>query len=189
DGTGLSAEVMSDKSIVVKPAASAPITQTPGRSTQTALDPPATVEASSDAAPVHLAQAPAQSATEPGTTTPANASDAPHQLTRVEVTGSRLKRIDADGPAPVNVYTRADIDQSGQPSLERFLSSLSEASVSPGEGGVGATTGQGSVQLRGLPLGSTLVLINGRRVQAVGSSSGNFFNLNLIPLAAVERVE
>ncbi|WP_431261858.1 TonB-dependent receptor plug domain-containing protein [Roseateles chitinivorans] len=33
------------------------------------------------------------------------------------------------------------------------------------------------------------MLINGRRVQAVGSSSGNFFNLNLIPMAAVERVE
>nr|WP_269837775.1 TonB-dependent receptor [Paucibacter sp. M5-1]MCZ7879505.1 TonB-dependent receptor [Paucibacter sp. M5-1] len=45
------------------------------------------------------------------------------------------------------------------------------------------------MQLRGLPLGSTLVLINGRRVQAVGSSTGNFFNLNLIPMAAVERVE
>ena len=116
-------------------------------------------------------------------------AEAVTSLSRVEVTGSRLKRIDADGPTPVNVYTKADIDRSGQPSLERFISSLNEASVSPGEGGLGSTTGQGSVQLRGLPLGSTLVLINGRRVQAVGSSSGNFFNLNLIPMAAVERVE
>lgn len=110
-------------------------------------------------------------------------------LSKMEVTGSRLKRIDADGPTPVNVYTRADIDRSGQPTLERFLSSLNEASVSAGEGAAGQTTGQGSVQLRGLPLGSTLVLINGRRVQAVGSSSGNFFNLSLIPMAAVDRVE
>ncbi|WP_231512325.1 TonB-dependent siderophore receptor [Paucibacter sp. KBW04] len=110
-------------------------------------------------------------------------------LSRVEVTGSRLKRIDAEGPAPVNVYTRADLDRSGQPTLERFISSLNEASMSPGEGGLGQTNGQGSVQLRGLPLGSTLVLINGRRVQAVGASSGNFFNLNLIPMAAVERIE
>jgi iron complex outermembrane receptor protein len=45
------------------------------------------------------------------------------------------------------------------------------------------------VQLRGLPIGSTLVLINGRRVQAVGSSAANIFNLNLIPLAAVDRIE
>lgn len=115
--------------------------------------------------------------------------DAVTSLGRVEVTGSRLKRLDVEGPAPVHVYTRADLDRSGQPTLERFVSSLNEASVSPGEGGVGQTVGQGSVQLRGLPLGSTLVLINGRRVQSVGSSSGNFFNLNLIPMAAVERVE
>lgn len=113
----------------------------------------------------------------------------PEELTRVEVTGSRLRRVEVEGPAPVNVYTRQDIEKSGQPSLERFLSTLTEVSMSAGEGGFGSTIGQGTVQLRGLPLGSTLVLINGRRVQAVGSSSGNFFNLNLIPMAAVERVE
>ncbi len=110
-------------------------------------------------------------------------------LNRVVVTGSRLKRIERDGATPVNVYTGGDIKRSGQPTLQQFIASLNEASVSPGEGSYGATTGQGTVQLRGLPLGSTLVLLNGRRVEAVGSSDGNFFNLNLIPMAAVERVE
>lgn len=110
-------------------------------------------------------------------------------LGKVEVTGSRLKRITSEGPTPVYIYSRKDIERSGQPTLERFISSLNESSVSSGEGGMGQTTGQGTVQLRGLPLGSTLVLINGRRLQAVGSSSGNYFNLNLIPMAAVERVE
>ena len=189
DGTGLSAEVMSDKSIVVKPAASVPSTQTPVRGIHAAIGPAGGVEASSDGVPVRLAEGPAPSETDPGTPTSTKSSGSAQQLTRVEVTGSRLKRIDGDGPAPVNIYTRAEIDQSGQPTLERFLSSLSEASVSPGEGGLGQTTGQGSVQLRGLPLGSTLILINGRRVQAVGSSSANFFNLNLIPMSAVERIE
>lgn len=111
------------------------------------------------------------------------------QSQKVQVTGSRLKQVEADGPVPVNTYTREDIDRSGQPSLERFLSGLNEVSMSAGEGGSGTTLGQGTVQLRGLPQGSTLVLINGRRVQAVGSSSANFFNLNLIPLEAVERIE
>lgn len=124
-----------------------------------------------------------------GPASPTEASRATASIERVEVTGSRLKRIDVDGPAPVHVYTRADIDRSGQPTMERFLSSLNEASMSTGEGSSGLTNGQGSVQLRGLPLGSTLVLINGRRVQAVGSSSANFFNLNLVPMAAVDRVE
>ena len=112
-----------------------------------------------------------------------------HEFTRVEVTGSRLRRVDADGPAPVNVYTAKDIERSGQASLQRFLSGLNEVSTSAGEGGFSRTLGQGTVQLRGLPLGSTLVLVNGRKVQAVGSSTGSVFNLNLIPLAAVERVE
>lgn len=124
---------------------------------------------------------------------PASASRGQEELStslhRVEITGSRLKRIDAEGPTPVNVYTRAEIERSGQPTLERFLSGLNEVSMSPGEGGSSQTNGQGSVQLRGLPLGSTLVLVNGRRVQAAGSSPGNFFNLSMIPMAAVERVE
>jgi iron complex outermembrane recepter protein len=46
------------------------------------------------------------------------------------------------------------------------------------------------VQLRGLPVGTTLVLINGRRVPTSGlSADGDIFNLDLIPLAAIERIE
>lgn len=109
---------------------------------------------------------------------------------KIEVTGSRLRRIDRDAALPLNVYGRDEIEKSGQPSLGRFLSGLNEVSMGQGEGSYSAATqGQGNVQLRGLPLGSTLVLVNGRRLQAVGSSSANFFNLNLIPLTAVERVE
>ena len=118
-----------------------------------------------------------------------SASTRPAELQKVDITGSRLARIAAEGPTPVNVYTRDDIDRSGQPTLERFLSSLNEVSSSQGEGSFGGTLGQSTVQLRGLPLGSTLVLINGRRVQAVGSSSADFFDLSLIPMAAIERVE
>jgi len=48
------------------------------------------------------------------------------------------------------------------------------------------------VALRGLPIGSTLVLINGRRLESTSGSqalAGSFFDLNNIPLAAVERIE
>lgn len=185
EGSGLVAERTSDGSIVVRsviaegraptPAASAPVGPVPSARGASVM-----VAALSGAG---------DSSAELDTVSLNEASRAATSLERVEVTGSRLKRIDADGPAPVNVYTRADIDRSGQPTIERFLSSLNEASVATGEGSAGLTNGQGSVQLRGLPLGSTLVLINGRRVQAVGSSSANFFNLNLIPMAAVDRVE
>lgn len=172
-GTGLVAVQMKDGAVVVKlattpavPASGAPL--------------PAAASASAEAA----------SGGDPGN---AVAGDSAHEdssaVAKVEITGTRLKRINAEGPAPVNVYTAKEIEQSGQPNLERFLAGLNEVSVSAGQDGFGATLGQGTVQLRGLPLGTTLVLINGRRVEAVGSSAGDFFNLNLIPMAAIERVE
>lgn len=180
EGSGLVAEVMADGAIVVRlapaPAAASGLLPRSGHAVLTVAD------AAAPAAWPMVDEPPADEA-------PARAAAGADGAQKIQITGSRLKRIAAEGPAPVNVYTREDIERSGQPSLERFLAGLNEASMAPGEGAQGATTGQGAVQLRGLPLGSTLVLINGRRVQAVGSSSANFFNLSLIPLAAVERVE
>ena len=177
-GTGLVAELMKDGAIVVRSAAapggapSAPAGGTPAATSGTEAALAAAAPAGDDG----------------GSTTPGLVRD-DTEVVKVEVTGSRLRRVEVEGPAPVNVYTAKDIAQSGQPNLERFLAGLNEASASAGEGGFGSTAGQGTVQLRGLPLGSTLVLINGRRVEAVGSSLANFFNLNLIPMAAIERVE
>jgi iron complex outermembrane receptor protein len=114
------------------------------------------------------------------------------EMERMVVTGSRLKRIEADSALPVNIYTKEDIERSGQPDVGRFLSTLNEVSMafSGGEAGLGTVGRQSTVQLRGLPAGSTLVLINGRRVQP-GSISTNaaVFNLNLIPVALVDRIE
>lgn len=162
EGTGLDAQQTGDSSFVVRASATSPTTPASG------------IRASTPAAAAGLVEGDRLST---------------ETVTRVEVTGSRLKRINAEGPAPVNVYTAKDIEQSGQPNLERFLAGLNEVSASSGEGGFGSTLGQATVQLRGLPVGSTLVLINGRRVEAVGSSASNLFNLNLIPASAIERVE
>jgi iron complex outermembrane receptor protein len=190
-GTGLVAEQMADGAVVVRPAAAsagAPVLRASGV--------PATGP-SAEAAPGVPGVPAISDAGVPGAT-PGGVNGAAlaggqalddASVVRVEITGTRLKRVEVDGPTPVNVYTAKDIEQSGQPNLERFLSSLNEVSASAGEGAMGSTLGQGTVQLRGLPLGSTLVLVNGRRIEAVGSSSGNFFNLNLIPMAAIERVE
>jgi iron complex outermembrane receptor protein len=179
-GTGLAAEVMKDGVVVVRPAAAAAPTTPAGTSSGTRSDqlPP----------PMQIAAADGGGAPGPASVD-AEGVGSKDPAQRIEVTGSRLKRVAFEGPTPVNTYTREDIDRSGQPNLERFLAGLNEVSMSAGEGGFGSTLGQASVQLRGLPIGSTLVLINGRRVQAVGSAAANIFNLNLIPLAAVERVE
>ncbi|MDP9124092.1 MAG: TonB-dependent receptor plug domain-containing protein, partial [Pseudomonadota bacterium] len=170
EGTGLAAERTGDGSFLVKPAAMPNAAPASG------------VRASAPSVGAALAEgdivATVDSKQDDGAT-----------VTRVEITGTRLKRINAEGPAPVNVYTAKDIEQSGQPTLERFLAGLNEVSAASGEGGFGSTSGQATVQLRGLPVGSTLVLINGRRIQAMGSTADNYFNLNMIPTAAIERVE
>jgi hypothetical protein len=139
NGTGLAAEVMGDGSIVVKLAPGPePISQAKVPSVQAVHSSNDKTETSSGAGLTVLAQAHGlagtQSATDAGTSGSGDTSAGVSQLTPVEITGSRLKRIDSDGPMPVNVYTRADIEKSGQPTLERFLSSLNEASVSSGEG-------------------------------------------------------
>jgi iron complex outermembrane receptor protein len=195
EGSGFELTEMPNGAVVVKapgtqgPAGAAPAAQpdrpSTGQAGTSASGRPGRLEGpGGSSAPV--VQASPLTAADEGS---ARSANAPVSLTRVEVTGTRLKLIDTYGPTPVNVYSRADIERSGQPTLERFLSSLNEAAMSPGEGSLGVTNGQGVVQLRGLPLGSTLVLINGRRVQAAGASGSRFFNLNLIPMAAVERVE
>lgn len=193
EGSGFELTQMPDGAIVVKavsiPRASGTASTSGSRPSATPGQPPA---APSGATPSRKIEPGADKLIQASPATDADAGGAKAgvavSLTRVEVTGTRLKLIDSFGPTPVNVYTRADIERSGQPSLERFLSTLNEA-MSPGEGAQSAPNGQAAVQLRGLPLGSTLVLINGRRVQASGASLSRFFNMNLIPMAAVERVE
>jgi len=103
----------------------------------------------------------------------------------IVVTGTRLGRPSVG--QQVNTYDRERIDESGQGTVAGFLSVLPEVSVSSVESGTVGTT----VNLRGLPFGSTLVLVNGRRVQSASgaTSAFGFFDLSLLPLALVERVD
>jgi len=114
----------------------------------------------------------------------------PLQLEEVVITGSRIPTVAGQGPQDVKIYTREKIEQSGQTTVADFLNTLPEISTSVGQSTYQTVLGGTTVRLRGLPLGTTLVLINGRRVQTSGTqASGDFFDLGNIPLAAVERVE
>ena len=115
------------------------------------------------------------------------------QLERVEITGSSIKRIDAEGALPVQIVTREDIRRSGVTSTEQLLSSISAVSSS---GGTSNSTGAGSstygistISLHGLGDERTLVLVNGRRLAAFAGGGGAAVNVNVIPLAAIDRIE
>ena len=116
---------------------------------------------------------------------------------RVEVTGSSIKRIDAETSLPVQIITRSEIDRLSPQNTEELLRSIS-ATQSNGavqlSSGSGATTsGVSTVSLRGLGARRTLVLVNGRRVAPFGGvAQGNgagAVDVNTIPLAAIERIE
>lgn len=118
------------------------------------------------------------------------AEEDPLQLDTVSVTGTRLKRTDFEGASPIISITREDIDRSGFSTVRELMGTLPQASVSIDESGSNSFLGASTIQLRGLSYGSTLILINGKRVSASSSqASRNFFDLNSIPLEAIDRVE
>ncbi|MDQ6685080.1 MAG: TonB-dependent receptor plug domain-containing protein, partial [Pseudomonadota bacterium] len=115
-------------------------------------------------------------------------------MQRVEVTGSNIKRVDAESVAPVVVITREEIQRTGQPTVADVLRNL----PSNGGGSFGESfsnsfaPGAAGISLRSLGEKTTLVLINGRRVSGYGFAQNlqdSFVDINSIPSAAVERIE
>jgi iron complex outermembrane receptor protein len=138
---------------------------------------------------LQLAQAtPGQTPSPSTVEKPAQRASEP-QLQEVIVTGSRIPTPVGQQVMPVQTYTREDMQQSGQTTVADFLNTLPDVSTSSFGAETGFTTGiagQTTVQLHGLPVGTTLVLLDGQRVQ---TSWFGFFDLSNIPASAVERVE
>ncbi|TAG03600.1 MAG: TonB-dependent receptor [Betaproteobacteria bacterium] len=116
------------------------------------------------------------------------------KVEKVEITGSLIKRVDAETAAPVQIITRQDIERSGAVTIAEVLKMLPATNGGTfNEAGVASfSPGSSAASLRGLGGAATLVLINGRRVAPFGFASGGqvtFVDLNSIPLDATERIE
>ena len=108
---------------------------------------------------------------------------------KIQVTGSRIKRVDMEGALPVTVIDRAAIEFSGQTSVADLLRNTSfnsTGSFRPQSGS--SAQGVSQINLRGLGASRSLVLVDGRRL-ARSPSTGATQDLNGIPAAAVERIE
>ena len=109
------------------------------------------------------------------------------------VTGSRLPSAPAS--SPIVVIDRKEIDARGLTNVEDIIRYLPQnySTVVPGAlFSAARTSEQGAVtaNLRGLGEGSTLVLVNGKRISASPVSSGeNYTDVSTIPFSAIERVE
>jgi iron complex outermembrane receptor protein len=111
------------------------------------------------------------------------------QMETVEVTGSRIKRTDAEGSVPVTVIDRQQLELSGDVSVADYLRNTtfnSFGSFRPQSGSSAQSFAE--LSLRGLGGARTLILIDGRRAP-IAPQAGQGQDLNSIPLAAVERIE
>jgi outer membrane receptor protein involved in Fe transport len=116
-------------------------------------------------------------------------------LDKVTVVGSRIKRAEVEGPAPVTVITRDDIDREGFQTVGDMLQTLTQNTTASFTGDLavsGFTPNAQVVNLRNLGPGLTLTLVNGRRPAQYPqpyNRDNNVVNVKAIPSAIVERVE
>ena len=107
-------------------------------------------------------------------------------LDRIEVTGSRIRSVDAETSQPVLVLSREDIEKQGVTSVAEILSRISANGAGINRTFNNGGDGSAAISLRNLGSSRTLVLVDGRRwVQTLGGS----VDLNTIPAAIVERIE
>ena len=114
-------------------------------------------------------------------------------LDEVVVTGSHIRGAQ-NLSSPVIRFDREDIERSGYSTTQQLMKSLpqnvsnvSDTTFGGVNGGTNTDFGASAPNLRGLGSDSTLVLVNGRRLAAAGR--GDFTDISLIPLNAIERIE
>lgn len=120
--------------------------------------------------------------------------DQTQTLEKFEVTGSRIKRLDYETPAPVATFSADDIQAYGYTNVGDFIQSLpfNSGSANSIYQTASFTRGAATANLRGLGSQRFLTLVDGRRaVPYALTNSGNrsVFDFNSIPAAAIESVE
>jgi iron complex outermembrane receptor protein len=113
-------------------------------------------------------------------------------IEEVVVTGSYIRRSEYEGRAPLQMLNAADIEATGAAQPVEFLKQITANSGSQFYNETNDRAGVSQFNVRGLGLGSTLTLINGKRagVAAVADDTGtDFLDINQFPIAMIERVE
>lgn len=153
-----------------------------------ALLAPAAVQAQQDLPAPN--DAPTDSTTPPNKKPPKKAED----NGQIIVTGSRIRRSQVEGPAPVTVVTSEQIRKDGFSTVYDGLKTTTEALGNPhndydwGQAAPNAS----ELNLRDLGPGRTLMLINGHRVADYPmpyNGQSNFANFGNLPTGMVNRIE
>jgi iron complex outermembrane receptor protein len=133
-----------------------------------------------------------------GLATPAQAQDEPQaapaeaaapEEEAIVITGSRIPQ-NLSASAPVTVLNSAEVRLQGTTRTEDLINSLPQAFAAQGGNLANGATGTATVNLRGLGSSRTLVLINGRRLQAGDPAQPiPVADINFIPAAIVDRID
>jgi outer membrane receptor protein involved in Fe transport len=129
---------------------------------------------------------------------PADAEEAP-ALQEVVVTGSRIATPNLDAISPVTAISAEEFKNQGVTRVEDLLNSLPQVVADQGSGLSMGSTGIATINLRGLGVQRTLVLINGRRLMGGDPGAGapattnlgygSAADVNQVPVALIERVD
>jgi outer membrane receptor protein involved in Fe transport len=117
-------------------------------------------------------------------------------MEEVLVIGSRIPRVQEEGPAPVTVIDARQIENSGLTNVPDLLKALTQnAGATQSQqsfSGNDFTPGAEQVDLRGLGPNHSLVLVNGRRIADFPlplDGLSNFTDISNIPVGMIDKVE
>ena len=130
----------------------------------------------------------------PLATMPAIAQDDEGELAPVVITGSNIPTVELEGPSPVVTIDREEINRSGAETVGELLRRLPQNNAGSYDEKFQNSFAPGSsgISLRGLGMGYTLVLVNGRRIASYSmaqNTTTTFTDLNGIPMAVIDRVD
>lgn len=107
----------------------------------------------------------------------------------MQVTGSRIRQIDMETSASMTSFDRKQLEDSGFATVADFIrNAIPSASMMTENATLSQISGSSDFSGRDFSSDYTLVLVNGRRMP-VNAIAADFVDLNLIPMAAVERID
>jgi iron complex outermembrane recepter protein len=128
-------------------------------------------------------------------TVAAPAVHAQQAIEEIVVIGSYIRRAPEDAPSPIRVFGRSELESMGRPQLADAITQLpavvgseNQTAQEQSVGGAGAA----NINIRNLGLASTLVLLDGKRLNT-GTSTSNqgeqFVDINRLPFIMIENIE
>lgn len=119
---------------------------------------------------------------------PVYAQDSQQDIQEVVVTGTRIARPDYESASPIVTVSDQAFKETGSTTVEtmlntlpQFVPSVTNTSNNP------SNNGQANMELRGLGIERTLVLLDGKRIVPSGASGA--VDLNIIPASLISNVE